>query len=518
MPPPTPAAERVAWPPPARVRHNDWPAVDLPTADSFAPTLAVSVVIPCLDAPGPLVRTLAALEGQAWPRDLLEIVIVDDGSDPPLARPDAMPFPVRLVRREERGFSLAAARNAGARAASGDILVFLDADLAAEAGLLAAHARWHHAVGDALTLGFRTCVSFDGISPQAIRERPGSVGELLAGRPFDPPWQERLMALTADLTVWREDLFRAAGGSNMGIGRTLFEETGGFDESFTRYGGEDTEFAWRVQVRGGLLVPVRKALAWHQGRWAEGRAAKRRDLGWQRAKLADLIAEPGFRRGTGRRHGVPRHAVQLEPGAVSVGQVVRAARGLLAEAAGDVALCVEAPHGAGPEALAALKEALGDKLRTCVAQGRPTLEAFPHAPLHLVLPADAVRPGIVDAIVAALGCRVAATVTLADGGQASVARAWALHRARRAGVAVAEFGETGRVVLGPPHALQRLGRRAAAPAGAAWRRLAPASVRRVGDDLARVIDEARHVRDRAGALRFLRWMRGAVAWRLRHGR
>ena len=66
-------------------------------------------------------------------------------------------------------------------------LEFLDSDIVAEAGLLAAHARWHHGVSDALTLGFCPWVSVEGIDAEAVRRRPGSLRELFADRPFDPP-------------------------------------------------------------------------------------------------------------------------------------------------------------------------------------------------------------------------------------------------------------------------------------------------------------------------------------------
>ena len=118
--------------------------------------------MPCFEAPDALALTLAGLEGQAWPRALLEVVVVDDGSEPPLelpALPVSAPLDVKLVRQARRGFGLARARNGGARAAAHPILVFLDGDVIAEAGLLAAHARWHHAVSDALTLGFCAYVS-----------------------------------------------------------------------------------------------------------------------------------------------------------------------------------------------------------------------------------------------------------------------------------------------------------------------------------------------------------------------
>ena len=288
-------AASAARPGPAAVRGNDWRGVAAPAAGAFRPALPVSVVVPCFEAPEALALTLTGLEGQDYPRALFEVIVVDDGSSPPLRVPASTALAVRTVRQERRGFGLARARNAGARAASHDILVFLDGDVIAEAGLLAAHARWHHAVSDALTLGFCACVSAGGIDAAAVRDRPGSLAALFAGRPFDGPWLERHMARTADLTSGRDDAFRAVTGHNLGVSRAFFEEVGGFDESFARYGGEDTEFGYRAQMRGGLLVPARDAFGWHQGRWAEGRAGKEREQELQGGKLANLVADPGFR-------------------------------------------------------------------------------------------------------------------------------------------------------------------------------------------------------------------------------
>ena len=284
-----------AAPPKASVRHNDWRSVAAPDAAAFTPALPVSVIVPCYQAPGALALTLAGLERQDWPGELLEVVVVDDGSEPPLAPRASSSLALRVVRRERDGFGLARARNAGVRAAAGDILVFLDGDVIAEAGLVRAHARWHHAVGDALSVGFCNYVSAAGLDAAAVRGRRGSLAELFAGRAFDPPWLERHMARTAELTSRHPDLFRAVTGHNMGISRAFFEEVGGFGESFTRYGGEDTEFAYRAQVRGALLTPVRDALGWHQGRWAQGREEKRRDMARQ----------AGDARRTDSRAGVP---------------------------------------------------------------------------------------------------------------------------------------------------------------------------------------------------------------------
>ena len=89
------------------VRYNDWRQVHPPPFPASAPTSGVSVIMPCYGTPlGVLAKTLAALEKQTYPQDLFEIVIVDDGSEPPLVCPPT-PLAVRIVRQERRGFGLA---------------------------------------------------------------------------------------------------------------------------------------------------------------------------------------------------------------------------------------------------------------------------------------------------------------------------------------------------------------------------------------------------------------------------
>ena len=503
-------------PRPAAVRHNDWRQVELPDAGAFAPARPVSVIVPCFQAPEELALTLAGLERQAWPGALLEVVVVDDGSDPPLAMPARSPLDLKVVRQERRGFALARARNAGVRAAAHDILVFLDGDVIPEAGLVAAHARWHHALADALTLGFCAYVSVAGIDAEAVRARRGSLGELLAGRPFDRPWIERHMARTADLTSRHGDLFRAVTGHNFGVSRALFDEAGGFDEAFTRYGGEDTEFAWRVQVRGGLLVPERGAFGWHQGRWADGREAKQRDLDLQAETLAELIAEPGFRRlaAAGRRFAVPRRVVTLDAGQDPADRVIDAADSLLADPAGDLALRIEAParRAAGPAGLRQrLDLRFGQDPRVRIAPEEAALDAFPASPLHIALPAGAVAGhGLPARLEAALGDAAAAHAELADGSRVSIAHAWALNRARRGGGSPADYGDVRRL---PPRAVRGGGARMWRVAGARRAGAQPprGSARAV---LARVWAEARHIRGARTLWRFLRWLGAAARWRL----
>ncbi len=84
----------------------------------------VSVVIPAFDAAATLADALASVAAQTAPA--AEVLVVDDGSSDGTAALAARHRGVRVLRQERRG--PAAARNLGAREASGELLAFLDAD------------------------------------------------------------------------------------------------------------------------------------------------------------------------------------------------------------------------------------------------------------------------------------------------------------------------------------------------------------------------------------------------------
>ena len=491
-------------PPPAAVRGNDWRAVAVEPLAAFVPRLPVSVVVPCHEAPRALVLTLAALERQTYPRELFEVVVVDDGSEPPLTRP-ASPLDLRVVRQRRRGFGLARARNRGVRAAMHDVIVFLDGDLLAEAELLAAHARWHHAVADALTLGFCRYVAVDGVRAGDVRHPPGSLADLLAERPHDPPWTERHMARTDDLTVSRDDLFRAVVGNNLGMRRAFVEEVGGFDESFDRYGWEDTEFGYRVQARGGLLVPERAALAWHQGRFElNQRPGKRCDLAAQRTKGAGLIPHPDFR--PERRAGgwaVPRSVVTVDTAGAEVARAVDTVARLLAGTDGDLAVLVD--PGPGRAAYGATLQArFGEDPRVRIGADGDALDVFPTSAFHVTLRAGAaVVPGLLPGLRAGLGRAVAGEAVLADGAWVTVSRAWALHRARRAGGQAADYGPAAAFRIRPD-------RWSSAWLAALDDRLPHAG--RPLRGLPRLVAEANRIRDPRDVRRFARWLVAGVRW------
>ena len=504
------------------LRYNDWRRVAAPALGAFTPELPVSVVVPYCAQPQELARTLAALEGQTYPRDLFEVVVVDDGSPQPLARPRSTPLDLKVARQEDRGFGLARARNTGARAAAHDVLLFLDADMLPEAHWLAAHARWHHMVPDAVTLGSWLRVAVDGVDAGMIRRRPGTLKELLAGRMLgtvEYQWIESHMARTDDLTSKAEDPFRVVASGNLGIRRGFYELVGGFDESFTQSGGEDTEFGYRAYVRGGLLVPARDAFAWHQGLGEEGRAEKERSHELQRAKLAHLIAHPGFRTGlTGRSFTVPQYVVTIEAGELPAKQVLGAVERVLSGPVHDLVVRLELP---GDHAgWAWLERHLDPDPRVRVAPNsraggtpfRAALEEFPASPLHVALPAGRPLHGdVVRRLRAELGTAAIGRAVFPDGSCASIARAWALHRALRTPWQPADFGEAVTIPpkkLAPPAPADGSAKPAPAPAsptaaGGARRRAPRTAWGRLRAGL-------RQVDGPVAAWRFARWFAGAV--------
>ena len=96
----------------------------------------VSVVVPTHNRPAGLAKLVAALQGQDLAPARFEVIVVDDGSEPP-ARVDAGGLALRVVRHE-RPRGPAAARNSGWRAARAPLVAFVDDDCAPVAGWLGA--------------------------------------------------------------------------------------------------------------------------------------------------------------------------------------------------------------------------------------------------------------------------------------------------------------------------------------------------------------------------------------------
>lgn len=217
------------WADVARAHLGAWSR--LPTID---------VVIPHYENHPALHRMLDAIAAQDYPRDLIRVIVADDGSaTPPEPRPG-----VTVVRQEDLGFRAAAARNLGAAAGSGEVLCFLDCDTVPEPGYLAAAVAGHDA--RTVTVGRR-------------RHRTA------AGPLPDPEWLAEGFRATRNLADADDASFRFIISAVLTVGRELFDSVGGFDGTIVGYGGEDWDLGWRLWRAGARFRHAPDAVAWHDG-------------------------------------------------------------------------------------------------------------------------------------------------------------------------------------------------------------------------------------------------------------
>lgn len=250
-----------------RVVRNDWSTVQVPELGRWRPELTVSVVIPAYQCQASLDLALAALSRQTYPAGMLDVVVVDDGSDPPLRLPELRPQRCRLVR-PTTGWGRANALHTGAGHATGDILHWLDADLVVDPSHVEAQARWHHRLPYAVTLGWKRFVDVHPDSPGWPTPEqvagPGTVDGLFAGHRTGPhDYVEREIARTDQLRAADQLGFLVHVGATAAVRRELYEATGGLDTGLRL--GEDTEFGYRLAQAGAVFVPEPRARSWHLG-------------------------------------------------------------------------------------------------------------------------------------------------------------------------------------------------------------------------------------------------------------
>lgn len=168
--------------------------------------------------------------------------------------PDTAPLP------------LAAARNAGVRAAGPGTVVLLDVDVVPAPGLVGTYAR--------AVAATRSVVA-------------GPVGYLPPEVPAVPEDLSRLHDLAAphaarpvprDGELLSEARWELLWTLSMALPTSLFERAGGFDERYVGYGGEDTDFAMRLEAAGASLHWVGGAWGYHQHHAETGRVDKVADI------------------------------------------------------------------------------------------------------------------------------------------------------------------------------------------------------------------------------------------------
>ncbi|MGW8136546.1 galactosyltransferase-related protein [Sphingomonas zeae] len=208
----------------------------------------ISVVTLAGGRPDHLRNVVTGLARQTMlPAELIVAVIQDTPYDLPEA-----PFPIRQMMVSGPHLPLAAARNAAAKAAVGDKLVFLDMDCIPTPDLVADYDRF--------------LTEEDGLLMGEVMYLPGGATQgdwrcdefaQVAVRHSDrrgPPPQG----------IERCEDYRCFWSLNFAMRRATFLATGGFDERYAGYGGEDTDFGKLVAQAGVPIAWIKGGLAYHQ--------------------------------------------------------------------------------------------------------------------------------------------------------------------------------------------------------------------------------------------------------------
>lgn len=235
------------------------------------------MIIPVKDGGAAFRRCLASLHAATVAP--LELIVVADGDTSGSFR-DAQAFGARILELPETG-GPARARNRGAQLSRGEVLLFLDADVAVHKDTLAR---------------VRDCFAADGDLTALF----GSYDDRPAAPNFLSQYRNLLHHFVHQTGRDEASTFWSGCGA---IRRDVFLAMGGFDETYRRPSIEDIELGYRL-ARAGHRVRLEKSVqATHLKEW---RAASilRTDFAQRAVPWTELILRDGrFINDLNLRHG-----------------------------------------------------------------------------------------------------------------------------------------------------------------------------------------------------------------------
>jgi len=202
-------------------------------------SLRISVIVPTYNSQETISNCLQALEQQTLSRDIYEIIVVDDGSIDNTRKLVKSFQNVQLIENGHGGPSVA--RNLGAKAASGELVVFTDSDCTPTSNWL-----------EEITGPFQdsNLIGVKGV----YRSNQKSI----VARFVQLEYQNKYQRMVRNQFVDFIDTFSAA------YRREIFLKNGGFDSSFTVASVEDQELSFRLAQKGYHMIITPKAAVFHQ--------------------------------------------------------------------------------------------------------------------------------------------------------------------------------------------------------------------------------------------------------------
>ena len=182
-----------------------------------------------------------------------EVILVDDGSNPPVDKVPAAAYPFDLKQTfipRDTTSGRSKARNIGATLATGQYIVFFDGDSVANPNLIRRYADYFNVQRSReVVLGTRIECSSQAVAGLNVGAGKEAMLDFFERNPMVDDRLKYLartgMALSQVPGRWV--LFTSC---NFCIGRASFERIGKFNQSFTGWGYEDIELGYRLAKAG----------------------------------------------------------------------------------------------------------------------------------------------------------------------------------------------------------------------------------------------------------------------------
>jgi len=220
----------------------------------------ISVVLPCAEERDYAFKTVQSFFEMTPGHVLHEIVVVDDGSNPPLAethlKPDVqLKYKVKICRHDTT-VGLIGAKKTGGDAASGDIVAFFDCHVAPQQG-------WYEDFLRLIGQNYRRMVvpQITGLNVDTWKQEGSGGGMSKCYVTWDGDFK------------WGgpDDMYMGMlSGGLAGMSKRWWDESGGFDSAMLGWGGENIDQGVRMWVCGGEIVAAPNAQVAHM--WRTGSA------------------------------------------------------------------------------------------------------------------------------------------------------------------------------------------------------------------------------------------------------